>query len=320
MDVLAKGETMGGRIGDLSVRYHGPALDVDHSLSARALAPALLDMADAIEAAKNEVSPNVKVDLKVQATKEGSFDIQLFLQAVNDVANSPMGQDITFLMGIGGFGLAPMIIGAVKFAAKRLKKGEPEITKTEPTETEDSSTFSEEKVTVVYSDGEQVTYHKSEMRIAQSPKFVSSMGKALSGPASQEGVDGAEISADGKAEDVDRDTAKEMANWEPSEKVVDEVDNELTVQPLDAHFRSGKRWHVTAGGGTDYVVDIEDKEFLNKIENGLRIGIKDIFKVSMHTVSTVGRDGKLRPKHTITKVIKHIPVEKSEQGTFAIGE
>lgn len=54
VDVLAEGEAMGGRIGDLSVRYHGPALDVDHSLSARALAPALLDMADAIEAAKNE--------------------------------------------------------------------------------------------------------------------------------------------------------------------------------------------------------------------------------------------------------------------------
>ena len=316
MDVLAEGEAMGGRIGDLSVRYHGPALDVDHSLSARALAPALLDMADAIEAAKNEVSPDAKVDLRVQATKEGSFDIQLILQAVNDVANSMMGQDITFLIDIGG--LASMIVGAVKFAAKRLKKGEPEIAKTEPTETEGGSIFSEEKVTVVYPDGEQVTYHKTEMRIAQNPKFVCSMGKALSGPASQEGVEGAEISADGMAEDVDRDTAKEMANWEPSEKVVDEVDNELTVQPVDAHFRSGKRWHVTAGGGTDYVVDIEDKEFLNKIEDGLRIGIKDVFRVSMHTVSTMGRDGKLRSKHTITKVMQHVPVSRTDQGTFDI--
>lgn len=229
-----------------------------------------------------------------------------------------MGQDMAFLMGIGGIGLAPMIIGAVKFAAKRLKKGEPEITKTESTETEDGSTFSEEKVTVVYPDGEQVTYHKTEMRIAQSLKFVSSMGKALSGPASQDGVEGAEISAAGVVEDVDRDTAKEMANWEPSEKVVDEVDNELTVQPLDAHFRSGKRWHVTAGGGTDYVVDIEDKEFLNKIEDGLRIGIKDVFRVSMHTVSTIGRDGKLRSKHTITKVMQHVPVSRTDQGTFDI--
>lgn len=40
----------------------------------------------------------------------------------------------------------------------------------------------------------------------------------------------------------------------------------------------------------------------------------------MHTVSTEGRDGKLRSKHTITKVIKHMPVEKSEQGAFDIGE
>lgn len=61
---------VGGRIGDSSVKYHGPAFDVDHSLSARALAPALQDMADAIEAAKIGVSPDAKIDLKVQVTKE----------------------------------------------------------------------------------------------------------------------------------------------------------------------------------------------------------------------------------------------------------
>lgn len=68
--IMAGVGLVGGRIGDSSVKYHGPALDVDHSLSARALAPALLDMADAIEAAKNGVSPHAKVDLRVQATKE----------------------------------------------------------------------------------------------------------------------------------------------------------------------------------------------------------------------------------------------------------
>lgn len=91
----------------------------------------------------------------------------------------------------------------------------------------------------MYPDGEKVAYRKTEMCIAQNPKFVISMGKALSGPASQEGVEGTEISSAGMAEDVDRDTAKEMASWEPSEKVVDEVDDELTVQPMDAHFESG---------------------------------------------------------------------------------
>lgn len=41
---------------------------------------------------------------------------------------------------------------------------------------------------------------------------------------------------------------------------------------------------MTAGGGTDYVVDIKDEEFLDKIKNGLRISINDVFRVYMHTV------------------------------------
>lgn len=320
MGMANKTVPVDGRIGDFSVRYYGPALDVNHSLSAKALAPALLDMSDAIEAAKNVVSPKAKIELRVQATKEGSFDIQLILQAMNDFASSVAGQDLKYIAAIGGIGLIPMVIGAVKFVVKKLKKGEPREVKTEPVDADDGATFSEEKVTVEYPDGTQVTYNRTEMRIAQNKKFVNSMGSALSGPASEPGVDGAEISSTGLSEDVDRETAKEMAAWEPSEMVVDEVDNKLTVQPVDAHFRSGRHWHVTAGNGTDYMVDIEDEKFLKDIEDGMRIGIKDVFLVNMHTIAAVGHDGKLRSKHTITKVIQHIPVSKTEQGTFDIGD
>ena len=302
MEMANKTVPVDGRIGDFSVRYYGPALDVNHSLSAKALAPALLDMSDAIEAAKNVVSPKAKIELRVQATKEGSFDIQLILQAMNDFASSVAGQDLKYIAAIGGIGLIPMVIGAVKFVVKKLKKGEPREVKTEPVDADDG------------------TYNRTEMRIAQNKKFVNSMGSALSGPASEPGVDGAEISSTGLSEDVDRETAKEMAAWEPSEMVVDEVDNKLTVQPVDAHFRSGRHWHVTAGNGTDYMVDIEDEKFLKDIEDGMRIGIKDVFLVNMHTIAAVGHDGKLRSKHTITKVIQHIPVSKTEQGTFDIGD
>ncbi|WP_340449109.1 hypothetical protein [Bifidobacterium mongoliense] len=288
-------------------------------MSARALAPALLDMADAIEAAKSLVSPKSKIELKVQATKEGSFDIQLILQAIGDFANSTDGQAISFLVSIGGVGLVAIIVEAVKFAAKKINKGEPRVVESKPVEADDGTTFSEEKITVEYPDGERVIFHKTAMHIAQNAKFVNSMGKALAGPASQQGVDGAEISSTDIRQNVDSGTARTMAEWEPSEKIVDEFDNRMTVQPVDAHFRTGKRWHVTAGAGTDYVVDIEDGNFLKSVEDGLRMGVKDVFVVNMHTVSSVGRDGKLRSKHTITKVIRHIPVQKTEQGTFDLG-
>lgn len=66
----------GNVVGNISLRYHGPALDHDHTMSARTLAPALLNFADAIDAAKDELAPKAKVELRVLATKTGSFDIQ----------------------------------------------------------------------------------------------------------------------------------------------------------------------------------------------------------------------------------------------------
>lgn len=69
-------EVEGNVVGNISLRYHGPALDRDHTMSARTLAPALLSFADAIDAAKDELAPKAKVELRVSATQPGSFDIQ----------------------------------------------------------------------------------------------------------------------------------------------------------------------------------------------------------------------------------------------------
>lgn len=69
-------------LGELSLRYYGPALDEDHSMSAKVLAPALLSFSDAIEAAKDEIYPDSRVELRVKATEVGSFDIQFVLQNI----------------------------------------------------------------------------------------------------------------------------------------------------------------------------------------------------------------------------------------------
>lgn len=312
-------ETKEHRLGDLSVHYYGPALEINHSLNARVLAPALLDLADAIEAAKSEVSPDSEIELRVEATEVGSFDLMMFLQAVGQFSTTAPGQGLAYLTAIGGVGFLTILIGAFKFVSNRFKQGEGTIEKKEPAE-DDGTTFTDEKVTVKYPDGQTVTYFRTSIRIANNRRFVNSTGKALAGPSDQDGVDGAELAGAGELINVDQRTARTMADWTPEENIVRQTDTELTVQPLDAHFEPGKKWHVTVGGETKYTVDIEDEGFLQSIENGKRIGKKDIFVVMLHTVSSIGKDGKLKSRHTITKVRKHIPVEETEQGEFEFHE
>ncbi|BAQ30467.1 hypothetical protein [Bifidobacterium scardovii] len=307
-----------GNLGELSLRYYGPALDVDHSISAKALAPALLNFADAVEAAKNEMSSESQVELRVKATRPGSFDIQLLLQGIGDFANTAQGQGLEWLATVGGVGFLTILIGAVKFVKYVHEHGEPKIVKTEPLPADEGTTFSEEKVTVKAPDGTFYETYRSSMRIAANRTFVNSAGKALSGPAAADGVDGAELSSRTESVNVDKQTARSMADWTPDEDVINETDSTLTVQPLDAHFEPGKKWHVTVGGETKYTVDMEDPAFIHAVENGKRIGKRDMFVVTMHTISSRGKDGKLKARHAITKVQKHIPYDEGSQGELDI--
>lgn len=310
MDVDRNTKAEDNVLGNISLRYYGPALDRDHTMSARALAPALLNFADAIDAAKDELAPKSKVELRVLATRPGSFDVQFILTTLGNLAESTQGRGVQWLSTVLGVGFVPIVIGAFKALKFRHDKGETKIVKTEPVN--DDMVFSEERVTIESSDGERIETYKSSLRIADNSKFVNNAGKALGGPSSQRGVDGAEVSSGNESVNIDKKTAQSMAEWVPAEDVINESDVRLVVQPLDAHFEPGKKWHVTTGNDVRYTVDMEDEAFIHAVENGERIGKKDTFLVNLHTVSTIGRDGKLKGRYSITKVFRHKAYEPKQ--------
>lgn len=307
-------------LGDFSVRYYGPALDDDHSISARALAPALLELSDAVEAAKSTLEPNAKVDLRVEATRPGSFDIHLILQGVFDFSTTPEGRALAYLSDVGGVGMLAVILGAIKYVKLRLVHGPAEEISSKPAEEDPALTFSEDEVTVRHEDGTVATYHRSTLKIAQNEKFVNSLGKALAGPANTDGIDGAEVSGNQEVIDIPKEQARELKEWtsEPDEEEEKPIENDsrVLIQPLDLHLESGKKWNVTTGGGTKYQVDVEDDDFLDRLKNGERLGRKDTFDVTMHTVSTVAKNGQLTAKYTITKVHRHNAFVPDKQGTL----
>lgn len=307
-----------GDLGELSLRYHGPALDHDHSMNAKVLAPALLSFSDAVEVAKNEVLPYTQVELRVKATRPGSFDIQFILQSVDAFSQTSAGGGLAYLAGTGGLTLYTIIIGAVKLASWFRHHAGARIVSNEPADDDGMDVFSEHKVIVESADGTRIQTYDSCLRIARKRKFVNNVGKAMAGPSSQEGVDGAELSSGGDSVDVDHETARSMAEWVPPEDVIGETDMTVTVQPLDAHFEPGKKWHVTSGNDVKYTVDMCDDDFIDAVENGERIGKKDIFKVTIHAVSARARDGELKTRYSITKVLEHKPYKPPVQGELEL--
>lgn len=304
-------------IGELSLRYYGPALDVDHSLSVRDLAPALLRFAKAVDAAKQEIEPESNIELRVNATREGSFDIQFILQQIGKYSQTPAGQGLGFLGEIGALSflsfLAKRIVNGIKVFRENRSHGEGKIISGNAPD--DNNIFTEKKVTIEYPDGYRMEAYESSMRIARNPEFINNAGKAFAGPTNAEGINGVKISSYDEFADVDASTAKDMAEWVPAENILKENNVTMYVQPLDAHFEPNKKWHVTDGNVT-YSVDVHDVDFIDKVEKGLRIGKLDSLKVTMHTVCTQEPSGKLKTTYSITRVESYTPYNPPEQDTL----
>ncbi len=137
-----------------------------------------------------------------------------------------------------------------------------------------------------------------------------------------DGVEGAVLSSMEQGTPKDQvkvpvaDSAR-LVSWVPEDKVLQEGDNTLTVQPLDARFEEGKKWRVTTGEGTVYTASVEDPAFVKAYENGLRIGRWDTLRVRMHFVSYQKANGRIKTDYSIVKVLKYTPFV-AEQGELGI--
>lgn len=99
----------------LYVRYDGEALR-SHEMDVKQLAPALLSLAKAFDIMQKDVAPEARVHLNAQATREGSFTIDLLLHFVNEAEGLLTGNGVTAIVNASG--LMAIYFGAVKLAKK----------------------------------------------------------------------------------------------------------------------------------------------------------------------------------------------------------
>lgn len=97
---MARKTTGTARQGDMTtmeVCFSGPAVE-SHSMSVRDLAPALLGLSDAIDRYKELSHPLLDLDVRITATRRGSFDVLLqLLGTATGVVQGTTPADVTQL-------------------------------------------------------------------------------------------------------------------------------------------------------------------------------------------------------------------------------
>ena len=282
----------------MEVYFSGPSVD-EHSMSVRDLAPALIGLADAIDRYKELSCPFTDLDVRITATKAGSFDV--ILQILGTAVSLMQGGETVDVVN-----LASGIIDVLKILLARyeqtgtVKPGEHEVV--EQHETQIDLRIGKAKLSA----------SRRSYRAACDGKIINDLGAATK-PASEDGYDPVRFihKDSGNNATVPGDVSESMTDLTLSDQPIEPSAETTTLQIDTIQFQS-RKWKFSKGD-EKFWCEIADDGFLTRLNrHEVSFCSGDLLKVNLETEQYI-RDGRLETGHRkITKVIEHIPIEQQQ--------
>lgn len=289
----------------LDITFHGKEGTDAHrgEINARALATSLSAAADLVQAiaSLDEFEDHAAPELIVAATEEGSFEIQLILEAFGEwwasVRPLLVGQDTQAVVNLAT--LAGVTAGAIKFLKKRGRR------LVESKTSRDDGTLD-----VELDDGEVLSETPEVVRAAEDPR-VQKAAKRLVSPTLMPGIDRMEIKAEtvNVTVVVNQREAKGFAEPDDVPPEVQPRDYETTAT-FDRPDFGGDRWGVNTLRGSKKMT-IADQDFLRRVNAGsVSLNKYSEFRIAVHEEPRVTPSGQTRFDRTVTKV--RGPIDEAE--------
>jgi hypothetical protein len=242
------------------VKYEGDALR-DGRMPVRDLAPALLALGQLFTEASQLLYPqNEPVALDIQATREGSFEVELILHgagaAWDQISTNPVNSAATLILFkemIIGSSVDPSLLGLIKWLKGKLV-------------VEESPGPEPGEVTLKAEDGSQVTV-KSEVAGLNRDPQIRKKAREVVEPLKRPGMDNLEIRSSAESSlrlEKDDVPAFEVPEIEDAEVLSEqEIDVYLDVLTAELEQGSTRKWRF-GGLGATFWAPIEDTEFMEK--------------------------------------------------------
>lgn len=282
----------------------------DGEIDVRDLAPTLLAFGNVVQAANKALNGDrADARLKVAATEQGSFVAALtmdvgwltdMLDAVNAHPQRVVAADqLMELLIKAGTIVGGSALGL--FAAIRILKGKrPE--KVEPLG-DGTTEITTNKTTFIVDD--------LTVKLLQDLKTREAVEDLGAKAARVDGLDSLRIGENAEGIEAVRLTRNDL----PSLKVPpepDEPDNEVThrdawLKIVSVHFRDGYKWRFSDGGERPFTAEIEDAEFLNKVQEGLvALNANDAIRCRLREEQSFSASSLLKIVY-VEKVLEHRP-------------
>lgn len=279
------------------VAFDGPGV-VDGTIDVRDLAPALMSLAKAVDAANRAVNGDqVPARIEVRATAEGSFEVDLNLvlsgwQAIKGLLLAEDGQAATALLGWMGVIGAPAV-GLVQFV-RWLRGRRP------------NAAVRDGSMVAITVDGETITVPLEVLRLYQEVAVNHAIGELLDTLDDRrvnriEFRRGRRQKADEVLTKADREAFRVPVP--PDETVIDDT-RKMALSIRSLAFQEGNKWRLYDGQNVITAV-IDDPDFLGRVDRSeIRFAKSDVLICTVQTIQRQGPEG-LKTEHIVRKVLEY---------------
>jgi len=289
---------------EFGVVYDGPAV-TSGRMDVSELAPALLGLAELFREANSILQPgSPPVQLEIQATAQGSFDVHLVITqadvwgAAGTTINLLSSQGVAALIN-----LKELIIGSrgVFSLIKRLQGRT--IDRSEPTEQSGD-------VVLHTTEGDTLTVPAAVLRVYRSATLRRRAGQVVA-PLQKDGV----VSLQFRQEATETAVSVELGPSDTdsfrvveTERTVAEQRGTMVYSIAAPSFVEGNKWRLTDGSNQTFYADIADQNFLARVDRGEEAFRKgDFLRCEMHIRAVQTDEGHLRTDYSVIRVVDHTP-------------
>ena len=267
----------------IALRYSGPAVESGAMDVYDATGNMLAFSEFVLLAAKTEFGKNIAARAEVAGFDRGSF--------VTDLIFHVTGISGTIFSGFSAEQLRKIIEDAFKLW-KHLR-GCP------PRRVEAASA---QEVRVTNNGGDIIQVAVNSLTLVMSEKGSESVGRFVKQALSTPGVDRMELAAEQIEISVTQEESRYFVPVAPSETVTDVVVR-MALMVEAPVFKDGNKWRFS-DGQQSFFADLDDREFLHRVNAGERFGKGDILSADVR-INQQQSGLKLSAERTIVRVYEH---------------